>query len=185
MTDPRAQTGANGSGSDGPPTVLVRPVRGGFHIETRAGETIRLEHHAGRLQIDGPEDVNGWVLRRSAGDDNGLVLEIDDEEAGRTSSIFGGFREANLYYVLLGDGRLFRIALGEPRGALFELRGWETAGAYLNATPDDAGWRVTPAPAGSALPDLRALMILFAAEILDSEGSLGLPLRGEPRPSED
>ena len=77
------------------------------------------------------------------------------------------------------------VQASKPRGALFELRGWETAGAYLNATPDDAGWRVTPAPAGSALPDLRALMILFAAEILDSEGSLGLPLRGEPRPSED
>ena len=165
----------------------MRPVRGGFEIETDTGETIRLEAGTDGLHIDGAEDVKGWVLRRAAGDDDGLVLDRDagDDEAGRTSAIFGGIREANLYYVLLGDGRLFRIALGEPRGAVFELRGWETAGAYLKATPDDAGWRVTPAPAGSALPDLRALMILFAAEILDSEGSLGLPLRDSLRRNED
>jgi hypothetical protein len=77
-----------------------------------------------------------------------------------------------LYYLLLGDGRLFRIAPRSPRDGGFELQGWETPGPYWIARPRKEGWTLQPTPASGGLLEIHALLILFAAEILESEKPL-------------
>ncbi len=89
--------------------------------------------------------------------------------------LVGGGSEAGLKFLLLDDGRLFRIVLGGSRDGGFELLGWETPGAYVRAQPEPSGWKLIPTVACGGLTDLRAISILFAAEILDSEE----PLRAE------
>ena len=78
-------------------------------------------------------------------------------------------------YLLLADGRLFRIVGRGPRDARFELLGWQMPGAYMIARPEPEGWRICPAPSCGAIADTGVLTILFAAEILAAEGfgSLG------------
>jgi len=80
--------------------------------------------------------------------------------------------EAGLKFLLLDDGRLFRIVLGGSRDGGFELLGWETPGAYVRAQPESNGWKLIPMAACGGLTDLRAISILFAAEILDLEERL-------------
>jgi hypothetical protein len=77
-----------------------------------------------------------------------------------------------LRYLLTSDGRLYRIQLCGPRDGRFELSSWETPGAYLTARPEARGWRISPDPASAGLEEIRPLLILFAAEILDSEEAL-------------
>jgi len=89
--------------------------------------------------------------------------------------LVGSGRETGLKFLLLDDGRLFRIVLVGLRSGGLELLGWETPGAYLRARPDSSGWKLIPTAACGGLTDLRAISILFAAEILDSEE----PLRAE------
>ena len=92
--------------------------------------------------------------------------------------LVGGGREAGLKFLLLDDGRLFRIVLrlsGSPPEGGYELLGWETPGAYLRARPEPSGWKLVATAAGGGLTDLQAISILFAAEILNSEE----PLRAE------
>jgi hypothetical protein len=62
-----------------------------------------------------------------------------------------------------------------PREGGFELLGWETPGAYLTAQPASDGWKLAPTAACGGLVDLRAISVLFAAEVLDAEE----PLRPE------
>ncbi len=116
-------------------------------------------------------------MRRAATSEGGFVLSAFDgrTEVGRTMPLVGSGRETGLRFLLLDDGRLFRIVLrGSPDGG-FELLGWETPGAYLSARPEPSGWKLVPTAACGGLTDLRAVSILFAAEILDSEE----PLRAE------
>ncbi len=89
--------------------------------------------------------------------------------------LVGSGRETGLKFLLLDDGRLFRIVLVGLRSGGLELLGWETPGAYLRARPEPSGWKLIPTAACGGLTDLRAISILFAAEILDSEE----PLRAE------
>jgi hypothetical protein len=94
--------------------------------------------------------------------------------------LVGGGCEAGPKFLLLDDGRLFRIVLrlrlrGSPPDGGFELLGWETPGAYLRAWPEPSGWKLVATAAGGGLTDLQAISILFAAEILNSEE----PLRAE------
>ena len=84
----------------------------------------------------------------------------------------GAGHVSDLRYLLMDDGRLFRIVFGGPRQGRYELLGWETPGAYLVALPDSDGWRIEPTPACSGIPEIRAITLLFAAEILDSEAPL-------------
>jgi len=72
-------------------------------------------------------------------------------------------------WLLLEDGRLFRVCLRGPRRCRFELRGWETSGAYFEATPESRGWNIAPMVAGAELRGVTPLLMLFAAEILDAD----------------
>jgi hypothetical protein len=88
--------------------------------------------------------------------------------------------------LLLSDGRVFRFVLRGPDDARFEVSGWETPGAYLTARPTKRGWRITPEPASAGIHDIRPLLILFAAEILDSEApGTAQPHGGPPVPNSE
>jgi hypothetical protein len=113
-------------------------------------------------------------LSRGSPVSGGFVLVSADgrSEAGRTTALAGSGRDADLRYLLTSDGRLYRIQLYGPRDGRFELSSWETPGAYLTARPEPRGWRISPDPASAGLEEIRPLLILFAAEILDSEEAL-------------
>lgn len=117
--------------------------------------------------VDGSE----LVLRRAGG-------EGEDAELGRAyrDSTLGP--EADLYYLLMGDGRVFRLIPRGGREGGFALLGWETPGAFLEATAEAVGWSVVANPAGRGLPDLDVVSVLFAAAILDAEH----PLQRRPTP---
>jgi hypothetical protein len=135
-------------------------------------EVRRVVEDGWKVTIAGREQ--SWRLGRARTDTGGFVLTAGEgpTEVGRTTRLAGVGSGADLYYVLLGDGRLFRIGSLGPRESGFELVGWETPGAYLIARPESGGWRFSPTPACGGLPDVRALSILFAAEILESEEPL-------------
>jgi hypothetical protein len=173
----RSDEGARGAVVDHPDRSLVRLSNGGFEIEAAGEQTIRVEPAGDRWRIDGGEGPQGRVLRRTGSDAAGFVLSGADgrTEAGRTMPLVGTGREAGLRFLLLDDGRLFRIVMRGPREGGFELLGWETPGAYLTARPVANGWTLAPTAAGGGLEDLTAISILFAAEILDAEA----PLRPE------
>jgi hypothetical protein len=173
----RSPEGATSAVIDHPDRSLVRLSNGGFEIEAAGQQTIRVEPAGESWRIDGGEELQGWVLRRTASDAAGFVLDDADgrTEAGRTMPLVGTGRETGLRFLLLDDGRLFRIVMRGPREGGFELLGWETPGAYLTARPVAGGWTLAPTAACGGLQNLTTISILFAAEILDAEE----PLRPE------
>ena len=101
------------------------------------------------FRIEGPS----WLLRR---DEGGWVLEsaADARELARTMPLVGAGSTSETKYLLLEDGRLFRIALEGPREPGYVLTGWETPGAYFVARPEPNGWRLEPQPSSWGLADL-------------------------------
>jgi len=170
----RSDEGATRAVNDHPDRYLARMANGGFEIETAGQPTVRVDPCGDGWRIEGQRGIEGWFLRRTAGDGVGFVLSEADgrTEAGRTMPLVGTGREAGLRFLLLGDGRLFRIVRQGPRQVGFELLGWETPGAYLKALPEAKGWTLAPTAAAGGLDDLRAIGVLFAAEILDAEQAL-------------
>jgi hypothetical protein len=173
----RADGGASGAILDHPERRLVRLSNGGFEIEATGCPAIRVEASGEVWSVDGVEGLPGGILRRATSGGEGFVLEAarGRTEAGRTMPLVGAGREAGLKFLLLDDGRLFRVVRRGPRKAGFELLGWEMPGAYLTAQPAPEGWRLIPTAASGGLEDLTRLVVLFAAEILDAEE----PLRPE------
>jgi hypothetical protein len=162
---------------DHPATTLMRIPTGGFVLEPDQGDVIRAESAAGGWRIDGSRIPPGWQLRREAAAGGGFVLRVPgltDEQAARTSCMpAGGARERESRYLLMGDGRLFRMVLRGPRDGRFELLNWEAPGPYLTGRPQPRGrWRIEPSPACGGLADIRELVILFAAEILETDEPL-------------
>jgi hypothetical protein len=175
----RSSEGADGATVDHPDRSLARRLSGGFEIDAAGQPTIRVTPSGDGWRIDGGEGLRGWTLRRTTSGAEGFVLIGADgrTEAGRTMPLVGAGREAGLKFLMLDDGRLFRIVLCGPRQGGFELLGWELPGAYLAAQPVENGWTIVPTPACGGLEGLsvRTISILFAAEILDAEE----PLRPE------
>jgi hypothetical protein len=144
---------------------LVR-TPGGFVIETDGQNLIEAHASEQGWRLEREPDIRTWTLTRSP--EGGLVLcDRLDNELGRTMPLsdpsFSG------RYVMLDDGRLFRIVLRGPVDARFELQGWETSGPYLLGRAGVRGWVIVPMPAAGGLTGLAGLAILFAAEILESE----------------
>jgi hypothetical protein len=173
----RSGEGADGATVDHADRSLVRLLNGGFEIDAAGQPTIRVTPSGDGWRIDGGEGLQDWALRRTTSEAEGFILIGPDGrmEVGRTMPLVGTGREAGLKFLMLDDGRLFRIVLCGPRQGGFELLGWELPGAYLAAQPVESGWTIVPTPACGGLEDLRAISILFAAEILDAEE----PLRPE------
>jgi hypothetical protein len=163
-----------------PAQHLVRRGDDAFVLEHEpGGGSLRAEPAPGGWDIGGDDLSAGWFLRREESPGGGFSLRTGgaDWEVSRTLALESVGQQRELRYLLMGDGRLFRIALRGPKDSRFELLGWETSGAYLTARPQAEGWRIEPNPASGGIPDIRALSLLFAAEILDSEEPLGT---GEP-----
>ena len=110
---------------------------GGFALRTGKREPITVRPVSGGWQVDGPPPVQGWMLRRyeSAAVRFELRTSGVGEPRGRTMPLAGD-RDAAVHYLLLDDGRLFRVVLRGPRDSRFEMLGWETPGAYLVARPE-------------------------------------------------
>ncbi len=157
--------------------LLTRLPSGGFEIRVTGQPAIRVGPSGSGWLVDGVEDLQGGFLQRGGADEDGFVLRTSDgsDEVARTMPLVGGGSESGLKFLLLSDGRLFRIVPGSSRDGGFELLGWEMPGAYLKARPGQNEWKLVPTAAGGGLSDLRVISILFAAEILDSEE----PLRAE------
>jgi len=153
-------------------TYLERSVGGGFTLRVEGGDAFRVSAEGEGWVVDGGGSMDGARMSRAAA--GGFVLrDRAGAELGWTSRLNPEDPGAGTSYVLLGDGRLFRIASRGPAETGLELRGWETRGAYLIALPEGAGWRIVATTAGELLPPDRALPILFAAELLDAERPLG------------
>jgi hypothetical protein len=151
-----------------------RTSSGGLALDAEGGATIRLQPSPEGLSVESKGDFEGWLLTRGDQPSDGFILlEADTKsESGRTMAPPGAGREPDLRYLLTSDGCLYRIKLRGPRDGRYELQGWEAPGAYLTARPGSSGWTIFPEPAASGLQEIRPLMILFAAEILDSEEPL-------------
>lgn len=134
---------------------------------------------AGGWSIRGARELAGCTLRRSRGRRDGFVLVCgeggDETERASSSGLSSGDFAAPLRFLLLGDGRLFRMVLRDARDPRYDLLSWEVPGEYLSARAATDGWRIDFAPAGSALTDIDELLLLFGAEILDSESPLDRP----------
>jgi hypothetical protein len=159
-----------------PDRAVARLPDGGFEIRAAGREILRAHPSGGNWRIDGSEGSGDWLLERTTGDARGFVLLASSgrQEIGRTMPLAGAV-DAGLRVLLLGDGRLFRIVPRGARHGLFELLGWETPGAYVEARPAATGWLLVATVAGGGLVDLTAISVLMAAEILDAEE----PLRSE------
>lgn len=149
------------------------PEEGGFRLELGATAALSVRPGPAGWQVQGGV-AEGWRLLRQRDGSDGFVLcrNGEDDEAGRTMRHPGSGSEAGLSYLLLDDGRLFRVVLRGPREARFELLGWETPGAYLVARPERVGWSIGPTAAGECLERTESMLILFAAEVLASDGGL-------------
>jgi hypothetical protein len=160
---------------------LARHPSGEIALEGETGPPWRLIPTDKEWRVEVGGGSVGWLLRRSRspGSRFVLVVEADERELGRTLALESVGLPPELRYFLMGDGRLFRFALRGPVDCRFELSGRETPGAYLTARPQSDGWRIEASPASGGIEDLRALSVLFAAEILDAEEPSGLsvPLR--------
>ncbi len=158
---------------------LVRDSSGGFELQTDEGPTVRARFSGNDWRIEG---IEGWadsILRRDA-ESSGFVLEIQGENQGeiqgkaaRTMSLVGVEWAGSPRFMLLVDGRLYRIAHRGPRDVGFELAGWESPGAYLVAIPTDKGWKIEAMVAATGLDEISTMSLLFAAEILEAERTLG------------
>jgi len=170
----RSTEGAGSAIVDHPDRFVTRSPGGGFEIEAAGEPPIRVEPSTDGWLVRGQDAAPRWVLGRAGEEGGGLVL-IETEtrtEAGRTMPLVGVDREAGPSFLLLKDGRLFRMIMRGPRRAGYELLGWETPGAYLVARPMTKGWHIEATPAGGGIVDIAVITILFAAEILDCEEPL-------------
>ena len=137
---------------DGTGTRLsATPEDTGFRIEGR-GTT--------RVMLTEVREQGGWGFLVSSSDADGSV------ELGRTTHAGGRDEGISPAWVLLEDGRLFRVVARGVRTGTVELLGDETPGAYVSARPDEGGWMLSLTPAGSELEVGEILWILVAAEIL-------------------
>jgi hypothetical protein len=114
-------------------------------------------------------------LERSSDGAPGFILMQAGTERGRTMPLAGA-PEAGLRFLLLEDGRLFRILRSGTREGRFELLGWETPGAFLEArVAPEGGWQIAATAAGGGLEglaDMTTLILLFAAEVLEADEPL-------------
>ena len=161
--------------ADHPTRTLVRHDSGVCILESERGPRWRLVPAPEGWRVEGDDTPERWLLRavRGRGSRFVLTVERDERELGRSLALEDAGHPPELRYFLMGDGTLFRFAQRGPRDCRFELSGRETPGAYLTARPQRDGWRIEASPASGGIEDLRALTVLFAAEILDSEGPLG------------
>ena len=155
---------------DHPEQNLERQGSGGFCLTAAGVKPIRVTAGDGGWTVSG-RGLDGWKLRRDTEGLGRFRLEQpgSDGSVAWTMAWPGGERHSVGCCLLMRDGRLFRLLLRGPRDARFELLGWETPGPYLVVRPTDTGWSVRPEPACGGLEDLREILVLISAEVLDAD----------------
>jgi hypothetical protein len=144
---------------------------GGFEIRS-GSRVLDLRPRGEGWEVRGTGALKGWTLARGGEIGVGFrLLDADGStEAGRTAWLDRAEAGAAVECtVLLGDGRMFRIVPRGPADPRYEVLGWETPGAYLTARIADGVWLILPEPACSGLREIRPLVILLAAELLDTD----------------
>lgn len=180
----------NGHGADAavnpvPGTLPEQIIRGlaggGFVITPREGSPIRAVPVGHDLRIEGAASLEGCRLARGEGPGARFLLLADDgrTEIGRSAALQAAENGGDERHLVMEDGRAYRLLLRGPADARFELLGWEAPGAYLTARCDPRGWWVFPEPASSGLREIRPLLVLLAAELLES-GTKGPWVGREP-----
>jgi hypothetical protein len=170
VVEPKPSAAPAGPGAVHPSQLARRGPQGGFVIEVDGQEQMRVRSTAEGFSVEHTGGEPDWSLRFV---DGGFVLaDPAGRELARSSAVVGSRHQGSPRFLLLDDGRLFRLALGRPRDGSFELSSWEVPGAYLQVLPRPEGWELVPAPACAGLGDLRALTVLAAAELFDDEGIL-------------
>ncbi len=173
MPDGRSR-GRVGSGSRESSLVLTRRARGGFVLAESGGREWKAEPGLHGLVVTG-KGSDPLHLIRVVDQGDGYVLRHgiagDGEEVARSSRPPGGRMGVAGTSILREDGRLFRIVSRGTRTASYGLADWDSPGAFFEARPVTRGWRFVPTLAGSLLAGAEPVLIVFAAEILDGEGS--------------
>jgi hypothetical protein len=151
---------------------LRRLEGGGFVIDSPEGLPTRAHPGRGERRIDGRTPVGGCRLVRGEGPGERFLLLREDgrTEVGRSAALQPSEVAQGERDLVMEDGRAYRLLLQGPEDPRFELLGWETPGAYLTARPGSGGWVLTPEPSASGLREIGPLLVLVAAEILESEG---------------
>ncbi len=155
---------------------LARTSGGGFQLKGRDRIEFTALPTPEGMVVRGPGEIEGWLLTKNIADAGGGFILLqgsgrDAPEAGRSIRPAGTGTGCGGTHLLGEDGRLFRIECRASREARVDLLSWETPGAYWSARPSGPrAWRLVRTIAGTALAHDAALLLLFAAEVLDSEG---------------
>ncbi len=148
---------------------LTAAEGGGFRLSSSEGEEWDVRPAPGGWSVSSGPGGPEWKLKWEPGWAGGHVLEGPSPEGpvelGRTSRLTGEAGASADAFLLMGDGRVFRVRTLATRDPRVELTGWEVPGAYLTAGAEDGGWRIERTVAGSALTGAAHLLVLFAAEI--------------------
>lgn len=139
------------------------PGSGSARLLDRSGLEWRLRSSPDGFTLEGPP--GSWALRLADGGETQVLVDASGEERVRASALIGP-DEPLPCDVLLGDGRLFRLAIRLREQPVVELRSWEVPGAYLVALPAADGWRIEPTPAGEELEGCDELALLIACCLL-------------------
>src|SRR5262249_10895010 len=144
---------------------LTRRSGGGFRLERARGGPIEGAPEGPGLSVRGGERTWSVRLRREEGRSPSWA-EIDDGSGnGATVVTWQADDPGAPSSVLLADGRLFRIALGEIDPPKLAVGRWDLSGAYLEATVEDGAWRLETTAAGNGLLSLDEIVIATCFEI--------------------
>jgi hypothetical protein len=152
-----------------PAVRLTRRPDGGFRLEGVAPTPIEGVPDdfgfgiagAGPWRLTWSATERGWLLTTLAGDP---AIEV-----GRTTC-FDLEQVLAPASVLLGDGRLFRLAMIGASDPRVELGRWDVPGAYLVGRPASGAWEWERTAAGAALFAPPELWILACVELLRLDG---------------
>jgi hypothetical protein len=148
----------------------------GWELEVESSGILRLRADSGAT-LELHPSADGYTLRggdapeplRLATTDEGAGLRLHDDarELGRTTLVDPEAGPTAPAYLLLDDGRLFRIVQRAPDDPGYELWSWEVPAPYLEATPrPDGRWRLAPTVAGAELEGWDRILPLLAATIV-------------------
>ncbi len=150
---------------------LARSEAGGFRVDGDAGLLIEALAVPGGWIVEDDGGARGCFLRETDKGPGGLVLLAgpgDNAKEMAWASRLSG-KDSPPSCLLTNDGRAFNVLLRGPRDARFDLVGWETPGAYLQARPTPHGYSITRTVAGRDLAVGADMLLLFAAAILEAD----------------
>ena len=147
---------------------------GTVRVDVARGQGFVLEPGPrGALQVGAPDGGKAPVRLergpRHVG--GGIALDGGDPpiELGRTTPIDGP-DGAGVTTLALRDGRAFRVVARYGRRCSVAMTGWETPGAFLEATVDRGVWTFRTTVAGEAMGIDLTMFVLLAAELTADGG---------------